>query len=110
MPTGSLISTLTTPLCCLPREGVGTHTRLVISYVDHKSTPSWLIIIQFFPILGRLVVDRLEGKLDESLTNRFAFDRVFDMGNVADRTRSVGVPKELDLSQLSSPGDLLPPA
>ncbi|KAF8515559.1 FAD dependent oxidoreductase [Gautieria morchelliformis] len=61
---------------------------------------------KFLPILGRLVVDRLEGKLDEQLAKRFAFDRGFDMSHLADLTRTKALPKELDISQLCGPDDL----
>jgi sarcosine oxidase/L-pipecolate oxidase len=64
-----------------------------------------LICSQFFPILGRLVADRLEHKLDPGLAKKFAFDRVSD-GN--DLTRQLQATKELNISQLCSSADLLP--
>jgi sarcosine oxidase / L-pipecolate oxidase len=67
-----------------------------------------LYVSQFLPILGRLVVDRLEGKLENPLAKRFAFGREFNIGNFSDLTRSTETPKELDISQLCTSEDLLP--
>jgi len=59
---------------------------------------------KFLPVLGRLVADRLEKKLDPSLANKFAFNRVFKR---EDLTRDLQVTKELDVSQLCLSADLL---
>ncbi|KAJ7106043.1 FAD dependent oxidoreductase [Mycena crocata] len=58
---------------------------------------------KFLPVLGRLVVDSIEGKLSPDLVAKFAVDRVPDR---FDESRPGGVVRELDLSQLCTPDDL----
>ncbi|KAF8589336.1 FAD dependent oxidoreductase [Ramaria rubella] len=55
---------------------------------------------KFLPILGRLVADRLEGKLDPALVEKFSYTRTRSTGHLVDPTRPFSVPKELDISQL----------
>jgi sarcosine oxidase/L-pipecolate oxidase len=61
--------------------------------------------VQFFPVLGGLVADALEGKLDPALAQKFAVDRVFDHG---DLSRPAEKPHELLEQQLCTHEDLEP--
>ncbi|KIJ27450.1 hypothetical protein M422DRAFT_37755 [Sphaerobolus stellatus SS14] len=63
---------------------------------------------KFMPILGRLVVDRIENTLDPILTQKFAFDRIFTSSDLSDFSRALPAPTQLDLGELCTPEDLLP--
>ncbi|KIJ52363.1 hypothetical protein M422DRAFT_74013 [Sphaerobolus stellatus SS14] len=62
---------------------------------------------KFLPILGCLVVDRIENTLDPLLTRKFAFDRIFTGGHTSDLSRALNAPTQLDLGELCTPEDLL---
>ena len=68
------------------------------------SENSTLIYIQFLPVIGRLVADLVEEKLDPVLCAKFAVERKA-LG--PDPSRSGAVLK-LDLNQLCTPADLDP--
>lgn len=59
---------------------------------------------KFLPILGRLVADLVEEKLDSELVTKFAVERTSAMPDPS-RTGQV---KRLDLNQLCTPEDLIP--
>ncbi|PBK82863.1 FAD dependent oxidoreductase [Armillaria gallica] len=59
--------------------------------------------LTFLPVIGRLVADVLEGKMEPAVAKKFAFDREVDH---TDYSRADTKPKELDLSQLCTPEDL----
>jgi len=59
---------------------------------------------KFLPIIGRLVADLVEGKLDSELITKFAVERRAAM---PDPSRT-GQAKRLNLNQLCTPEDLIP--
>ena len=61
---------------------------------------------QFLPVIGRLVADLMEEKLDTELVTKFAVER---KAAIPDPSRT-GQAKRLDLNQLCAPEDLLPGA
>jgi sarcosine oxidase / L-pipecolate oxidase len=62
---------------------------------------------QFFPIIGRLVADVIQGVLPDDLVAKFAVDRSYDATITMMGSRRERVP-ELDEDQLCEPEDLLP--
>lgn len=65
--------------------------------------------LQFLPILGRLVADRIENTLEPALAEKFSFVRpVGTPGYGSDQNRPAVGTLELDLSDLSTAEDLLP--
>ncbi|KAH7927462.1 FAD dependent oxidoreductase, partial [Leucogyrophana mollusca] len=61
---------------------------------------------KFLPIIGSIVADAIEGKLDPAIAKKFAVDRAIAPGVLAERnTRPI---RELDLAELCLPEDLLP--
>jgi sarcosine oxidase/L-pipecolate oxidase len=59
---------------------------------------------QFLPVIGRLVADLVEEKLDTELITKFAVERKAAMSDPS-RTGEV---KRLDLNQLCTAEDLIP--
>ena len=55
-------------------------------------------------MIGRLVADRLEGKMEESLKNKFAVDRPLKKKDVAERELQHRL-RPLNVEELSGPGD-----
>ena len=74
-------------------------------YRGTKLSTTHAAISQFLPNIGRLVVDAIEDKLGLDLVKRFAIERV---NNVHTLSRSDEPAKELVLSELCNPEDLLP--
>ena len=62
---------------------------------------------QFLPVIGRIVADAIEGKLDPSLVKKFALDRECTENSIS---RAGGVPGALEVANLCSPEDLLFPS
>jgi sarcosine oxidase/L-pipecolate oxidase len=60
---------------------------------------------QFFPVIGRLIADALEGKLEPELKSKFAIDRTFTQSSL---WRAIDPPQELKEDELCNPADLLP--
>jgi hypothetical protein len=72
---------------------------------------------QFLPVIGRLVVDSLQGTLDPALARKFALDRPFQRAFVTgedeqdDPSRPRGSKVQvLKEGELCTDADLLPPA
>ena len=61
-----------------------------------------LKIVQFLPVIGRLIADLVEDKLGAELTAKFSIDRKITQ---ADHSRS-GQDQALDLTELNTPEDL----
>ena len=59
---------------------------------------------QFLPVIGRLVVDRLEGKMDDATRKRFAVNRDIKETKSHGDGAGVGV---LNINELVGPGDEL---
>ncbi|KZP27594.1 hypothetical protein FIBSPDRAFT_730595, partial [Athelia psychrophila] len=59
---------------------------------------------KFLPVIGGVVADAIEGKLDPSLVKKFALDREY----IPASTSRTGSAKALDIANLCSPDDLLP--
>ena len=62
-------------------------------------------LAQFLPNIGRLVADAIEGKMEAELVQKFALGRE---SHIHTLSRSDEPARELDLSQLCGPEDLLP--
>ncbi|THU85714.1 FAD dependent oxidoreductase [Dendrothele bispora CBS 962.96] len=62
---------------------------------------------KFFPVIGRLVADAIQDKLDPPLAKKFAVNRPASFAAKTDGVRAAEVVKELDISQLCTPEDLL---
>ena len=60
---------------------------------------------QFLPVIGRLVADAIQGKMEPELVRKFALDRPTG-SNIVSR---LGQTAELNLRELCTPEDLLPP-
>ncbi|KAH8115300.1 FAD dependent oxidoreductase [Phellopilus nigrolimitatus] len=58
---------------------------------------------KFLPVIGRLVADRLEGKMDVELQRKFAVDRVFCKSDLSRDVSRLGV---LNVDELCGPEDL----
>lgn len=56
-------------------------------------------------MIGRLVADALEGKLEPELKSKFAIDRTFTQSSL---WRAIDPPEELKEDELCNPADLLP--
>jgi sarcosine oxidase/L-pipecolate oxidase len=67
-----------------------------------------LIIEQFFPVIGRLVADLIQGTLPDELVRKFAVNRPPPSVPVADTDFGQKQPAELDEDELCTPEDLLP--
>jgi hypothetical protein len=59
-------------------------------------------------VLGRLVVDALEGKMDAALAKKFALDRTIDHADHL--SRPLGLPRDLGAEELCTFEDLAPSA
>jgi len=62
---------------------------------------------KFFPVIGRLVADLIQGTLSADLISKFSIDRLSDVTATMLETRRDDIP-ELDENQLCEPEDLLP--
>jgi sarcosine oxidase/L-pipecolate oxidase len=63
---------------------------------------------QFLPVLGHIVSDAIEGKLDPAVAQRFAVDRKHSTADQFDPSRGLLRPVELTTESLCAPEDLLP--
>ncbi|KAL6298818.1 FAD dependent oxidoreductase [Sparassis latifolia] len=63
---------------------------------------------KFLPVIGRIVADAIEGKLESELMKKFAFDRDDGYEGTMRRASRGGDRKTLDLNDLCAPEDLLP--
>jgi sarcosine oxidase/L-pipecolate oxidase len=63
---------------------------------------------QFLPVLGRIVSDAIEGKLDPAIAKKFAVDRKNLSVDRCDPSRGPLRPVELTNESLCTPEDLLP--
>lgn len=64
------------------------------------------MVWQFLPVIGRLVADSVEGKLDPLLVRKFAPDR--EIGQRELKTSRALSVTELKEEELCTPEDLLP--
>lgn len=62
-------------------------------------------ILQFLPIIGKLVADAMEDKLDPQLAARFAVDREVKPRN-GERISDIAL--ELNIDELCGPEDMIP--
>ncbi|KAF8270483.1 FAD dependent oxidoreductase [Lactarius quietus] len=60
---------------------------------------------KFFPVVGRIVADAIEGTLDPAIAQKFAVDR---RHTTLDLSRGDSKPADLATEQLCTPDDLLP--
>ena len=63
--------------------------------------------MQFLPVISRLVVDAIEGKLSPEVAQKFATNRLHEHNAMEPKIRQVP-PAELVLDELCEPEDLLP--
>ena len=59
-------------------------------------------------MLGRIVSDAIEGKLDPAIAQKFAVDRKYSTMDRFDPSRGLLQPVELTTDSLCKPEDLLP--
>ncbi|KAK7473075.1 hypothetical protein VKT23_001178 [Stygiomarasmius scandens] len=62
---------------------------------------------KFFPVIGRLVADTIQGKLEPALVKKFAVDRPASFAARTDGVRAAEEIEELDMNQLCDSEDLL---
>ena len=60
-------------------------------------------MVQFLPVIGRLVADAIQGTLDPDIRDKFALDRQYTSRSEA----RLGEPTELELGELCTAADLL---
>ena len=83
--------------------GSGHAYKVSISSIFAQELDTLTKIFQFLPVIGRLVADLIEDKLDTQLRQKFSLTRQILK---ADLSRS-GQPMKLDLKDLYEPKDLL---
>lgn len=65
--------------------------------------------IKFLPVIGGVVADAIEGKLDPALVEKFAVERECAQSGIG-RIGSMSAMRVLDIANLCLPEDLLPHA
>jgi sarcosine oxidase/L-pipecolate oxidase len=63
--------------------------------------------LQFLPVIGRIISDAIEGRLDPAISQKFAVDRKNTLDRF-DHSRGLLRPVDLSDEQLCTPEDLLP--
>jgi sarcosine oxidase/L-pipecolate oxidase len=64
--------------------------------------------LQFLPVIGRIVSDAIEGKLEPAIARKFAVDRKHRTVDQFDPSRGLLKPVDLNAEPLCTPEDLLP--
>jgi sarcosine oxidase/L-pipecolate oxidase len=64
--------------------------------------------LQFLPVIGRIVSDAIEGRLEPAIAQKFAVDRKPRTVDRFDPSRGLLRPVDLNTEPLCTPEDLLP--
>lgn len=75
---------------------------------SHLSRPILNTSLQFLPVIGRIVSDAIEGKLDPAISQRFAVDRKANALDRLELSHGRMRPVDLNTEPLCTPEDLLP--
>lgn len=73
-----------------------------------SSTVPLITFLQFLPVIGRIVSDAIEGKLEPAIAQKFAVDRKHWTVEGYDPSRGTLKPVDLLNEPLCTPEDLLP--
>ena len=76
--------------------------------VSRLSRPILNTSLQFLPVIGRIVSDAIEGKLDPAISQRFAVDRKANTLDRLELSHGRMRPVDLNTEPLCTPEDLLP--
>ncbi|KAG5639483.1 hypothetical protein H0H81_001605 [Sphagnurus paluster] len=90
------------PSLMLATAGNGHAYKVHVCNFANCPTPDDLA--QFLPVIGRLVADVVQGTMEPSVASKFGIERDY---STVDSSRAGMLVKELDISQLCTPEDLL---
>ena len=91
----------------LATSGSG-HAYKVIHDKSRLSLLPLITFLQFLPVIGRIVSDAIEGKLEPAIAQKFAVDRKHWTVEGFDPSRGILKPVDLINEPFCTPEDLLP--
>jgi len=92
----------------LATSGSGHAYKVIYGVFKFVSRPPSIILLQFLPVIGLIVSDAIEGRLDPTIAQKFAVDRKQPALDRFDLSRGLLKPADLDTEPLCTPEDLLP--